>query len=297
MSRFAFTSDISEHIKEDNIGQLILLDVVIAREGDQDYYESEVYESRKGSTKIITVKRPREVVYTSAPTFEGKPFIAIHTEDGVDINIDKFDNMKDHHSGHVQNVRPGIENDLGVLIADIVVNKKDTKEKIKSGEYREVSCGYFFEIDEKTNTLTSIAGEHVALVKKGRAGISKIKDKEGIEPMEKLKNVVESLRSEIKKLKDSIRDEKKKALDEEEVAWINGKVNELEVGNVYSLPRSKSARLVTKIEESNFSDKLVIVWEYAFDNFENSTEHIHETYEDKDIDILIDIKTKKKIKL
>lgn len=164
--KYVYESKLSEHLIKDNIGQLICLDVPIARSGSQDYLEDEV--NGNGSSRIIKLQRPWKVVKESAASFEGKPFVKLHPD--VDITVD---NIAEHRGGHVQNVRA--LDDKEMLIADIVVSNPEMIELIESKKMREISCGYFYELDDNYN-LTAILGEHVALVPEGRAGNTKILD-------------------------------------------------------------------------------------------------------------------------
>lgn len=162
---YAYEIKISDNIIEDNIGQLICLNVPIARSGTQDYLEDEI--NGNGSSKIIKIERPWPVVKDSIPTFEGKPFIKLHP--GVDIDVN---NIKEYTVGHVQNVRADDEKEL--IVADILVFDVETINLIKNKKMREISCGYFYE--QENNVITKIIGEHVALVQEGRAGNTKIID-------------------------------------------------------------------------------------------------------------------------
>lgn len=157
---YIYESKLSEHIITDNIGQLICLDVPIARSGSQDYLEDEV--NGNGSNRIVKLQRPWKVVKASAPSFEGKPFLKLHPDEDITIA-----NIKEHQVGHVQNVRANDQDEM--LIADIVVSDADIIELIKTKKMREISCGYFYDMDDNY-TVTSIVGEHVALVPEGRAG-------------------------------------------------------------------------------------------------------------------------------
>lgn len=163
---YIYESKLSEHIITDNIGQLICLDVPIARSGSQDYLEDEV--NGNGSNRIVKLQRPWKVVKASAPSFEGKPFLKLHPDEDITIA-----NIKEHQVGHVQNVRANDQDEM--LIADIVVSDADIIELIKTKKMREISCGYFYDMDDNY-TVTSIVGEHVALVPEGRAGNTKILD-------------------------------------------------------------------------------------------------------------------------
>lgn len=173
--KYAYRSQISENIIEDGIGQMIALGVVFAREGEQDYYENEVFGN--GSYNVISIKREWEDVLASAPSFEGKPIIELHPDIHTDVDINNIDEFR---KGHIQNVREGTAEFEGktirVLKADFVFNNKETIEKVKSKELRDVSAGYFYRIDKDTLSQKDISGEHIALVPSGRAGIAKILD-------------------------------------------------------------------------------------------------------------------------
>jgi hypothetical protein len=169
--KYSFDVKISEHIWEDSLGQLICVDAIIAREGDQDYYEDDIFNN--GSYKIVKITRPWNEVLKSAPTFEAKPIIIQHPDKSVDI---KLENIKEYKVGHMQNVRPSEFEGIKVLIADLVFDDIEAIKKVKSGELRELSCGYFYEINKEKMEQYDIKGEHLALVEEGRAGIAKILD-------------------------------------------------------------------------------------------------------------------------
>lgn len=176
--KYAFDIKFSEHLIEDNIKQLIALDVPFARAGIQEYIESEVVKG--GQNKIVKLYRPWDVVKASAPSFEGKPFIVIHPESTVEITID---NIRDFKTGHMQNVRA--LDDKEILVCDLVIDDKETIELIKQKKMREVSAGYFYDVEKNNDgsyTLTYIEGEHLALVDSGRAGeFFKIHDSKPLE--------------------------------------------------------------------------------------------------------------------
>lgn len=163
--KYVYETKLSEHIARDNIGQLICTDVPIARSGSQDYLEDEI--NGNGSTRIIKLQRPWQVVKESAPSFEGKPFIKGHPADDVTV-----ENIKALQGGHVQNVRADDEKEM--LIADIVVSDPKMIELIETKKMRDISCGYFYSAEG--NVVTKIVGEHVALVEEGRAGNTRILD-------------------------------------------------------------------------------------------------------------------------
>ena len=166
--KYFYETQLSEHIGKDNIGQLICKDVIIARSGDQVYLDGEV--DGTGSTKKRTLHRPWKVVKASYASFEGKPFVKLHPDIGTDITIQNIDKFS---VGHIQNVRA--DDDKEVLIADVIVNDPETIKAIESKQMRDVSCGYFYKLDDM-DVVTEIIGEHLALVPEGRAGIARIQD-------------------------------------------------------------------------------------------------------------------------
>jgi len=169
--KYYFKSKISDHIFKDNIGQLICQDAIIAREGEQEYVSDEIFND--GKTNTVTIKRPWDEVRKSASSFEGKPFLLQHPDADIIITPE---NINDFSVGHVQNVRESKIDDINVLIADIIVRDSEVIEMIESGKMRELSCGYFCDIDEKERIQKNILGEHIALVDSGRAEIAKIID-------------------------------------------------------------------------------------------------------------------------
>ena len=169
--KYSFEVKISEHIWEDTLGQLICLDAIIAREGYQEYYEDDILNN--GSFKVVKVMRPWDEVKKSASTFEAKPIVIQHPSVEIEITVK---NIKEYKVGHVQNVRESEHDGIKVLIADLVFDDEKAIKLVKSGELRELSCGYFYEIDTKDMKQYDIRGEHLALVEEGRAGIAKIID-------------------------------------------------------------------------------------------------------------------------
>lgn len=322
---YDYQTSISEHRKLDGIGQLILIGVVIAREGEQEYYEYEVYDHKPNSHKRVTIKRPWDVVKASMASFEGKPFVTLHPDKSIDIDVNNIDEFR---VGHVQNMREGTVNENGrevkVIIGDIVVNKVEAINSIINKEMEEVSAGYFYEIDDSTNALTEIKGEHVALVPKGRAGVSKILDSDTVNRDYELVELIKDKKYQVKvnkgklidqeiiyegpaakilatkrlmnisegKLNDSVQ----YPFDTNKVAWISSKASEIEVGNVISKIRSKRPM---EIVEINFSEDEYheLVFTYIDVGYEELGEAEYHVNPDTDVDVLIDSDTHRKIKL
>lgn len=162
-------------------GYRIYKNVPICRTGSQWYFGRELkknqgYDSMWGledGTKY-EVFRPLEEV-TSPETiasFEIKSVLDQHPPDK--IIIDALDEYEGISKGHGQNVRVGelLPDGETPLLADLAVKHPDLNLKIENG-IREVSCGYTFILakDEAGRLImTRIRGNHIAVVRRGRAG-------------------------------------------------------------------------------------------------------------------------------
>jgi len=135
--------------------------------------------------KVYYVLRPEDELKKAVKTFNNLPLTRKHIEVDVD-NVPKED-IIGSMGDSAEFSSPYIKNSL------IVYDKKEI-EKILSGKKRELSCGYTYtpipesgEFDGKHYDfkMTDIVGNHVALVKEGRAGhdvmvsdtIEKVKEK------------------------------------------------------------------------------------------------------------------------
>ena len=135
--------------------------------------------------KIYNVYCPREELKKAAPTFNNLPLTREHIEVDVD-NVPKekiVGSLGDHASFEY----PYLKNNL------IIYDKKDI-DLVMSGKKKELSCGYRYTPVRQSGeadgqhydfVMTDIVGNHVALVKQGRAGhdvvvsdtIEKVKEK------------------------------------------------------------------------------------------------------------------------
>ena len=175
--RFYVTEQISPNIAETPEGFLVCPGVPIARTGSQEYNKSESdvmpwlkdFEA-DSSGRIIIDRLPEEVFSsTTIASFEGKPVTIDHPEGFVTPET-----WTALSNGNLQNVRQGIQEQEDLLLADIVITTPEAIEYVKSGQLRQLSCGYDAEY-EQTDTgrgkQINIIGNHVALVKNGRAGV------------------------------------------------------------------------------------------------------------------------------
>lgn len=135
--------------------------------------------------KIYNVLCPEEELIKAVPTFNNLPLTRDHIAVDVD-NVPK-ERIVGSLGDHATYEKPYIKNNL------IVYDKKDI-DLIMSGKKKELSCGYRytpvredgeFEGQHYDFKMTDIVGNHIALVKQGRAGrdvmvadsIKNIKDK------------------------------------------------------------------------------------------------------------------------
>jgi uncharacterized protein len=166
-------------------GYVIFKNAVIGRTGFQKYKGSELNQEEL-EQQGITVEPEEEVeLYRSdEEVFSPKTIASFETKsitDGHPENLLNLDTVKQHEEGQITNVRKGTEPlDSGdwPLLADLVVKSRNLIDKIKAG-LRELSCGYNYHVLKQGNLLlqVDIIGNHVAIVRNGRAGIeASIKD-------------------------------------------------------------------------------------------------------------------------
>lgn len=156
-------------------GYLLCRDVPIARTGDQLYLEQEIGPGENGervrgaADGTIIVTRDEQEVFTkeAIDSFEGMPV----TDDHPDGNVTPG-NWRDLAVGYVRNVRRGIAEFSGCLVADLLICTKNAIDAIDNGK-RQVSCGYnaiYDQVIPGRARQLSIRGNHVALVDEGRCG-------------------------------------------------------------------------------------------------------------------------------
>lgn len=164
--------DISEHLKETKQGFLICCDVPITRAGDDLLYAAQEINDPAITPKngVVTVSRDIQDMLTpeTIASFEMMPITIGHPKEFVNP-----DNVKDLIVGNVRNVRQGKAANDDKLIADLVIFDPVAIEAIKSGELREVSCGYdvrYIPDGVGRARQEEIIGNHLALVQAGRCG-------------------------------------------------------------------------------------------------------------------------------
>ena len=158
---------ISNNIIVTDEGYLVCMNVPIGRIGYMDYLGQELPSAfNLPFGHSFKVRRTAEELFRpeTIASFEGKPVTNCHPTNNLDINTAAMTKR-----GHVQNVRR--EGDY--LVADLFVDDPLLIQEIQSGAKRNVSGGYdcsWHDIGNGEFEQRDILGNHVAVVKDGRAG-------------------------------------------------------------------------------------------------------------------------------
>lgn len=189
-----YGSRIGENRTKTPEGFLVCHNTPIARVGWQDYLPHEL--GLKGED-FVKVLRSEEDVFEPAAmaSFEGKPVTDDHPPGSDDVlpeNIDRY------LRGVATNIRRGVGEEADLLLADLIIYDPILIAEIESGK-RETSCGYNYKLAPLEGggyAQKVIRGNHVAIVRNGRAGPRiRVKDekpkKEGRKTMSKIdKNTI-----------------------------------------------------------------------------------------------------------
>lgn len=169
--KYFIKSSLGDNLHETAEGYLVALNVPIGRTGEQEYLAQEVPDLAAKSGKLIAERDEEEVFRPETmASFEGKPLTVDHPAEDVNPK-----NWKRHAVGVIQNVRRGdsTKGDRDTdLMADILIQDAQAIQLVKGG-LREISCGYdtqYEELEPGRARQTNIHGNHVALVRSGRAG-------------------------------------------------------------------------------------------------------------------------------
>jgi hypothetical protein len=216
--RYYTTNQISEKISETPEGFLLCEEVPITRTGYLEYSSNETPIKATDGSAIILVSREEEEVFSdeTIASFEGKPVTIGHPSEFVSP-----ENWKELTVGITQNVRRGQGLSSDKLIADLLITDISAIPLVKSGELREVSCGYeadYVQVGDARGQQTNIRGNHIALVTKGRAG-STCAIHDNHKEVSMYKKITEKLKSTIAKTIDEAivavtgEEEKEEAMD------------------------------------------------------------------------------------
>lgn len=196
--------------------------------------------------KIYYGYRPFEEIEKAAETFNNLPLLFEHVEDGADKN--NQDLRVGSLGTDAKAVNPYLTNSLAVY-------DKKAIQAIESGEKKELSSAYryepvfkagFFDGQRYDFRMENIRGNHVALVKEGRAGSDVVvADSNSIKKGEKMSTKLKNFISKLSSKKDMAMDEDlEEALKEairEEVKELSPevKVEEEVTGDAESVDKRK----------------------------------------------------------
>lgn len=206
-SQYFTVASVSPNIEKTPEGFLLCKDVPIMRSGELAYKDSDTPSITPDGSGTTIVNRSRFVLQDgmTLKSFEGKPITLEHPEE----DFVTPENYKKLVVGTLQNVRAGQGDMQNYVISDMLINDQIAIGKVLSGEIREVSIGgvgNFNELSPGVGEQDVLIGNHVALVKEGRAGPAcAIKDSKG----EKM-----SLKDRIKAIFTAAETESYKILDE-----------------------------------------------------------------------------------
>lgn len=156
-------------------GFLLCEAVPIARTGTLIYDESEI-PVEGGPGGLVTIERNADEVFRqeTLASFEGKPVTLSHPDEFVTPA-----NWRQLSVGIVQNVRRGTDVEQDLMLADLLITDAEAIELVRrdndpnSERLRQVSCGYDADYEQLApgrGRQTTIVGNHVALVERGRCG-------------------------------------------------------------------------------------------------------------------------------
>lgn len=167
--KYKFRTYLTEHMYRDQNNFLVCENAILGRSGFQKYLKKEL--GIADSNEVIEVLRPEEEVFKedSMKSLEGRPLTKGHV-------IVTIDNYKVTSKGSVNNVHREDNN----LVGDITITDRETADLVESKRLKELSLGYSqtLKYDEDTDTYSfiDIIYNHIALVRKGRAGNAMILD-------------------------------------------------------------------------------------------------------------------------
>lgn len=201
-------SYLSDNMYYDQNGFLVCENAILGRSGIYKYRGTSL---GLDTTDIVEILRDEEDVFNeeSLNSLNLRPFTLEHPREEVTIN-----NVKKYSKGEVYNVRREGDN----IVGDIIVKDKAVIDKIVNKELNELSLGYkqdlYYDEESKFYKFKNIIYNHLALVKKGRAGNAMILDSQ--EEIEVVDEVVEDS-VEQKVVETQVEDEKVVETTEEKV--------------------------------------------------------------------------------
>lgn len=122
--------------------------------------------------KVYHLLRDPEELAKAAPTFNGLPIMIEHTETDADSHVEKSSMVVGSTGSTAVFNAPYLDNSIAVWPQEAI-------DLIESDEQKELSCGYYYRADMTPGNyegvpydgvMRDIVGNHLALVKEGRAG-------------------------------------------------------------------------------------------------------------------------------
>lgn len=146
---------------------MICYNAAIGRTGWQEYMPKEL--GLQGNIPVQLYRSEEEVFNpASIASFEGKPVTDEHPQSWVSP-----ENINSYMRGVTTNVRRGIDADSDLLLADLIIYDPVIISGIEAGK-KELSGGYDYDCvpleQEGRYAQINIRGNHVAIVREGRAG-------------------------------------------------------------------------------------------------------------------------------
>lgn len=186
------------HRHETPEGYVLWEGVRFARTGPMLYSPEELPGIDPGPNGMICVERDADVLFhpDTLLSFAGKAITVEHPPTMLDA-----ENHKEFAVGTLMNPRRGEGVDADYAVGDVLIWHKPAIEEIDDG-LRQLSAGYDSDIEQISPGLarqTKNVGNHVALVKRGRAGPScAIQDKENAMATPKKRSAWDRLRTAFK---------------------------------------------------------------------------------------------------
>lgn len=242
---------ISPHRYKDNHGYLVCTDCVLARTGKQEYTKDDCYED--GDETKIMVDRTEKQVFDpkTLASFENVPLTIEHPEKDVDP-----DNYNSLAVGYVRDIHKGTYENEPVMMGTIVITDSEGIEKVETGELTNLSCGYDCTITKGEHPeQIDIRGNHIALCKIPRAGITHIQDSLKEKPSDKvvIKNV--KIRDDTKesnmKVKQVDLSKRRRPVEDDVVKTSKGYANKGKEGTHGLFTTKKGATQQTKARYAN----------------------------------------------
>ncbi|PAO09888.1 hypothetical protein CIW60_12770 [Enterobacter roggenkampii] len=169
----ALALDKASRRRLDDNGYLHVSQTHLTKEQVAPYWGKEIpgYEEHGlDPEKIYYAYRSGEELEKAKDTFNGMPLLILHKQDSADAPLKEL---------RVGSIGTTPQWDAPYLDNALTVTDKAAIDQIMDGSLKEISCGYFFDPDFTPGFFNGVAydfvmrnirGNHVALVKEGRAG-------------------------------------------------------------------------------------------------------------------------------